>query len=51
MSDILKSESLQVLPFLPYAIAVITFVAMKFLNVHPAAVVVSTLAFGALFMR
>lgn len=36
---------------LPYAIAVITFVAMRFFNVHPAAVVVSTLAFGAFFMR
>lgn len=35
----------------PYLIAVVTFVAMKYLNIHPAAIVVSTLAFGALFMR
>jgi chromate transporter len=35
----------------PYAIAAVTFVAMKYLNVHPGLVVVSTLAFGALFMR
>ena len=35
----------------PYAIAAVTFISMKYLNVHPGLVVVSTLAFGAAFMR
>ena len=34
-----------------YAIAGVTFVAMKYFNVHPGLVVVSTLTFGALLMR
>ncbi|KAF0196162.1 MAG: chromate transporter [Bacillota bacterium] len=37
--------------FSHYIIAGVTFVAMKYFNVHPGLVVVSTLTFGALLMR